>query len=144
MGRFKDKAIDDRNQLVESFEGTFAEIYSEALQILIDRQRKYGPENIREQGIFGIMTRIGNDKLERVRQCLNGSVKNGRIALEPIDSGTEENDTFEDALIDIANYALIAVALHRGVWGRPLMDKFNNFHDEDDFELPDILKDLDI
>ena len=164
MGAFKNRDIDEKNalreaararggQYTDSFEGAFSVIYSEALELLINRQRKYGPENIRQQGIYGVITRIADDKLARVKQSLNGTLENGRLELDPIETKGntgEGDDSFEDALLDIANYALIALALHRGEWGKPLIedmdDDFDKFiHDwskEDDFDLPDILNNI--
>lgn len=104
----------------ESFEGEFKKIFSEAFMLLVERQRKYGPANIEQQGIPGIITRIKDDKLSRVKRALNGRIVNGEIYLDPIVDADDE--TFEDALLDIANYALIALALKRGVWGRPLWE----------------------
>ena len=164
MGAFKNRDIDAKNalreaaksrggQYTDSFEGAFSVIYSEALELLINRQRKYGPENIRQQGIYGVITRIADDKLARVKQSLNGTLENGRLELDPIETKGntgEGDDSFEDALLDIANYALIALALHRGEWGKPLIedmdDDFEKFIDdwskEDDFDLPDILNNI--
>lgn len=164
MGAFKNRDIDEQNALCEAakarqekytdtFEGTFSVIYSEALELLINRQRKYGPDNIRQQGIYGVITRIADDKLARVKQSLNGRLENGKLILDPVKTkgGTGEgDDSFEDALLDIANYALIALALHRGEWGKPLIedmdDELDKFIDEwtkdDDFDLPDILNNI--
>ena len=50
---------------------------------------------------------------------MNGRVVNGKVVIDPI-SDREAADTFEDALLDIANYSLIALALKRGLWGKPL------------------------
>jgi hypothetical protein len=116
-----------------SFQGVFKEIYDEAFNLLVERQRKYGPENIRSQGIYGVLTRLSDDKIARVKQSLQGTVVNGKIELEPI-LDAEATDTFEDALLDIANYALIALSLHRGVWGFPLDEDL----DEDEEEGIDI------
>lgn len=102
-----------------TFEDVFEEIFKEALDLLIERQRKYGPDNIANQGIYGIITRIADDKISRVRTAMNGKVVNGKIIIDPIQD-REAEDTFEDALLDIANYALIALALKRGLWGKPL------------------------
>ncbi len=49
---------------------------------------------------------------------MNGRVVNGKVELDQMDESTEES--LEDTLLDIANYALIAVALRRGTWGKPL------------------------
>ena len=102
-----------------TFEDVFEDIFKEALDLLIERQRKYGPDNISGQGIYGIITRIADDKISRVKTAMNGKVVNGRVSIDPI-ADSEAEDTFEDALLDIANYALIALALKRGLWGKPL------------------------
>ena len=113
-----------RNRLntTETFEDVFSGIYSEALEILIERQKKYGPNNIRQLGLYGVFSRLAFDKIERVRRSLNGRVVNGDVIL---DLGGEDfaDESFEDALFDIANYALIIIALRRGQWGRPMADE---------------------
>lgn len=105
-----------------TFQQAFAQIFDETFDLLVERQRKYGPENIRNQGIYGVVNRLADDKVARVRQSLQGDVVNGQVVLNPI-IDREATDTFEDALKDIANYAMIALALHRGVWGLPLSDE---------------------
>ena len=104
-----------------SFESLFKGIFAEAFDLLVERQRKYGPENIASLGMFGVFGRLADDKVERIRRSLNGTVKHGRIVLEPVDDFADES--FEDALKDIANYALILLALHRGLWGFPMEDE---------------------
>jgi hypothetical protein len=108
-----------------SFQETFADIFQETFDLLIARQQKYGPDNILQQGILGIFTRMNDDKMNRVRKVLNGTVVDGRVALDPI-VDEQDDDTFEDALMDIANYALIMLSLHRGVWGKPLQEDLND------------------
>jgi hypothetical protein len=110
----------DPKPLETTFEDVFDGIAFEGLKILYDRQRKYGPENIRQQGLWGILTRIKDDKIERVRAALNGSIKRGVIVLDEI--ADENDETFEDALFDISNYALIMIAVKRGIWGFPLRE----------------------
>lgn len=106
-----------------TFEDTFVGIFSETFDLLVERQKKYGPKNIAQQGLFGILTRIKDDKISRIMRALNGRVENGQIILDAIDLSGEEGDTLEDALKDVANYALIALALLRGAWGRPLAEE---------------------
>ena len=103
----------------DTFEAVFEDIFREALDLLIERQRKYGPDNIANQGLYGIITRIADDKIARVRTAMNGRVVYVKVVIDPI-SDREAADTFEDALLDIANYSLIALALKRGLWGKPL------------------------
>ena len=112
--------VTDPKDLQPTFEDVFDGIAFEALQILYDRQRKYGPENIRQQGLWGIFTRIKDDKIERVRRAFNGAIKQGLIRLDEITDSDDES--FEDALFDIANYALIMIAVKRGVWGFPMRE----------------------
>lgn len=102
-----------------TFEDTFDDIFGEAFDLLIARQRKYGPTNIAQQGIYGVFKRIRDDKMARIGRVLNGRIVAGEIVLDALPDG-DSDDTLEDALLDVANYALIMLALKRGVWGRPL------------------------
>lgn len=106
--------------LPDTFEDVFDGLAFEALSILYDRQRAYGPENIRRQGLWGMFTRIKDDKIARVQTAFNGSIERGVISLNDIEDS--DDDTFEDALFDIANYALIMIAVKRGQWGHPLRE----------------------
>lgn len=104
-----------------SFEAEFQKIYSQAFSLLVLKQRRYGNSNIEQLGLHGVISRISFDKVSRALKFLNGRVVNGKVELDPMDSGADES--LEDTLLDIANYALIAVALKRGVWGKPLEDE---------------------
>jgi hypothetical protein len=104
----------------KTFEDTFKEIYDEAFQLLCDKQRRYGNSNIEQLGLHGVISRIGNDKIARAKKFLQGKVVDGQVILDPLDIQTDES--LSDTLLDIANYALIAVALKRGVWGAPMRE----------------------
>lgn len=94
-------------------------VLDEMHQIMLDRQAKYGPENIRAQGLYGVLTRGASDKQARVMGALNGHVVRGQVRLDPI-VDTEDDDTFEDGCIDWANYVgPIALMLKRGWWDLP-------------------------
>jgi hypothetical protein len=101
-----------------TFQEVFRGIFDETFDLLVERQKKYGPDNIAQQGLFGVFGRISNDKIQRLKRSLNGVVYNGDIVLDAIEDF--EDESFEDSLKDVANYALIMLALHRGVWGAPL------------------------
>lgn len=101
-----------------TFQSTFQSIFDEAFDLLVERQRKYGPENIRKLGVFGVFGRLSDDKVERLRRAMNGRIEHGNAIID--DFADFGDESFEDALFDIANYALIIIALKRGVWGRPL------------------------
>jgi hypothetical protein len=102
----------------DTFQDVFRGLFSESFSLLVERQAKYGNLNIQQLGLHGVMSRIANDKMSRVMKSLNGKIVDGQVVLDPIDEYKDE--AFEDALIDIANYALIAISLKRGTWGMPL------------------------
>jgi hypothetical protein len=103
-----------------TFQDVFAGISKEGFDLLVERQRKYGPENIKTLGMFGVFERMASDKIERVRRGMNGTIKHGVIELDFTDY---DDESFEDALFDIANYAHIMIAVKRRLWGLPLDDK---------------------
>lgn len=91
-----------------NFEDMFEWLQMDCLNIMIDRQRKYGPKNIPEFGTFGTLVRM-NDKFERL--------KNLHSKFEELkDDSTYSDESLEDTLIDIANYANIMRAQLRGWW----------------------------
>lgn len=104
-----------------TFEETFADIYTEAFNLLVQRQRRYGDKNIEQQGMWGVLTRIADDKISRLKRSFNGQIVNGSIELNDI-TERDESESFEDACIDVMNYAAILLALKRGLWGRPLSE----------------------
>ncbi len=112
----KEEPVPD-NQ-VKTFEKTFREIYDEAFRLLCEKQARYGDSNIEQLGLHGVISRIGNDKIARARKFMQGRIVDGHVILDPLDEGTHES--LADTLLDIANYALIAVALQRGLWGAPM------------------------
>jgi len=105
-----------------TFQEVFSEIFDESWQVLVDRQAKYGNVNIQQLGLYGVLSRVANDKMSRVMKSLNGSIVDGKVHLDAIED-KHRDEAFEDALFDIANYALIAIAVKRGVWGKPLEEK---------------------
>lgn len=104
----------------ETFQDVFRDIYAEAFNLLAKRQAKYGDLNIHQLGLYGVLSRVANDKVSRVMKSMNGQIVDGKIILDTIKE-EHADEMFEDALLDIANYALIAIALKRGLWGK----KFN-------------------
>lgn len=103
-----------------TFREYFQGIFDDALELLIDRQRKYGPENIRSQGFYGVFTRLRNDKINRLARSLSGQIKEGVLTIEFDERVTDES--IEDTLLDIMNYAAILLSLYRGDWCPPMGD----------------------
>lgn len=102
----------------QTFEKVFGKIYNEAYDLLCEKQSRYGDSNIEQLGLHGVISRIGNDKIARAKKFMQGKIVDGQVILDPLDEGTYES--LADTLLDIANYALIAVALQRGLWGAPM------------------------
>jgi hypothetical protein len=121
----KDHVVPERVKAMldtpKTFEDTFADIFAEAFNLLVDRQRKYGPDNIKRLGLWGTFDRLSADKIERLRRAFQGEMKGG--VLKTWLNEDYDDESFEDALLDIANYALIMLALKRGVWGKPLREE---------------------
>src|SRR5690606_9871337 len=91
-------AVMDRPQ---TFEDALDTILAEMRAVMIERQLKYGSENILDCGKPGIAVRL-SDKAARLRNAwLNGK-------------GTNVTDeSVDDTLIDAANYAVIGLMLRR-------------------------------
>lgn len=102
----------------ETFQATFQQIFDEAFRLLVSRQKKYGPENVRSLGFFGVFGRLADDKVERIRRALNGKVVHGKVELEAMQDFQDES--VDDSLLDLINYGAILLALKRGQWGKPL------------------------
>ena len=103
-----------------TFEQVAQDIYDECFDLLVQRQKRYGPTNIDQQGPWGVLSRIANDKIARIKRAFNGQVVHGEIVLDPI-TDTDTDESYEDALKDLVNYGVILLLLHRGLWGKPLM-----------------------
>lgn len=65
------------------------------LNILVKKQRDYGPENIRRFGRQGLLVRM-HDKVARLENLLNND-------------GSPENESIHDTVLDIIGYAAIGI-----------------------------------
>lgn len=115
----------------ERFKNALGMMMGTGRNILLDKRRQRGTANIEHQGLQGIVTRISQDKLERVKRFAENQAL--RKMLEARGATEEEMRKFagmdaslhalggeasgvEDDLLDIANYCYIALALLKGVW----------------------------
>lgn len=91
-----------------TFQAMMQALADEALALCAQRQRKYGPTNITRvtDPLYGLAVRLGDKvaRLEHLRSTGQG------------DDSADESVT--DTLMDIANYALIGLAVQRGWWTR--------------------------
>jgi hypothetical protein len=107
--------MDQGNSVVpQEFVKYFESLYKDALDILVERQEGYGPSNIEALGPYGVFSRLASDKVSRIANELNGVIDNGEAIV------TDEWYTagVHDALMDIANYAMILVSLGQGQWSK--------------------------
>jgi hypothetical protein len=94
----------------------FSKIQDEMLELFLRKQADYGPTNVgmgsevvdtdykAKRSLTGLSVRM-NDKVQRL---LNLTLNNK----------IPKNESLEDTLIDIANYAVMALIVQRKVWGR--------------------------
>ena len=81
-------------------------VMDELRETMIEKQRDYGPGNIADFGDFGVLVRA-NDKMSRLKNLY----KTG---------DAPRNETVDDSWGDLANYAVIALMVRRGIWGLPM------------------------
>ena len=95
------------------FEWMMFPYYRKAFEVLVERQRRYGPANILKAGEWGVMEQIQN-KVSRARAQLNGSIEAGSVVLDEMSPETAE--VYRDSLLDLVNYSIILLALSDGSW----------------------------
>ena len=89
------------------FEGLFEAWYDEAndiFDLFTRKHQSYGPDNISGTGFQGVITRLW-DKINRLR----------RLTLTGIDNPLVD-ESVEDTLMDLANYAIIGLLLLHNIW----------------------------
>lgn len=90
------------------FEDAVDQIMTELKELMISKQKDYGPGNIMSFGEFGVLVRA-NDKMERLKNLLTKK-------RDP------SNESIEDTWKDLANYGIIALMVRRGIFELPLRD----------------------
>ena len=73
----------------------------ENLAVLDKKQRDYGSRNISEFGEIGILMRVW-DKICRLKNLMGKE--------------NPKNESIDDSWLDMANYAIIAILVRRGIW----------------------------
>lgn len=90
----------------KTFQESVEEISHECDNLLISKQRDYGPKNILKFGEYGCLVRA-SDKIERLINLLDSKQDS-------------ENETIEDSWKDLRNYAQIALMLRKNQFDLPL------------------------
>jgi hypothetical protein len=90
------------------FEEALDSVLGEMRELMISKQKDYGSKNIMEFGEYGVLVRA-NDKMARLKNLL-------QAGKEP------NNESVEDSWLDLANYAVIALMVRRGIFDLPMSD----------------------
>ena len=101
------KPIARGNTSSQDFAAGVWSVMDEIGNLLISKQADYGPGNINNAfggPMNGLMVRIG-DKFERLKNLLSSGSK-------------PQHESIEDSFKDMANYAVIALMVERGLWPR--------------------------
>ena len=89
----------------------FQKITADMYKTHIEKNNCYGSGNIAELGMKGTFCRI-HDKVSRLKQLVWKADENA------IKSAKGMNESVEDTLLDLANYAVIALIQSRNKWGK--------------------------
>ncbi len=101
----RDSSSTSADPVMNKFVADSWDIIDELGNLLISKQRDYGPGNINNAyggPINGLMVRMG-DKFERLKNLLASG-------------HTPEHESIEDSFKDLANYCIIAMMVTRGTW----------------------------
>ena len=104
--------VQGNNRVPSEFVEYFQGLYDYALSVMVERQQGYGPTNIEALGAYGVFSRLASDKVSRIANELSGVIDSGEAIV--VDDWFTEG--VRDALVDIANYAMILIALGEGKW----------------------------
>jgi len=91
----------------EDYEGLFAHWYNEVERIgelFQNKHRSYGPDNISGTGLRGVVIRSW-DEINRLRHLVVTGID------DPL-----ADESVEDTLRDLANYAIIGLLLLHNIW----------------------------
>lgn len=106
---------------MNNFENDVHGIFVELEALLLQKHHDYGPTNISQSPggpLNGIVVRMW-DKFARIRNLYQAQT-------QPV------NEPLEDSFKDVANYAVIALLVQRGLWDNPLEEdneKSEGIHD---------------
>lgn len=88
-----------------TFQEALGLVLDDMRELMIAKQRDYGPGNILDFGDQGVLVRA-NDKVARLKNLYKGN--------------RPQNESIDDSWVDLANYAVIAMMVRRGYWGLPM------------------------
>ena len=112
MGRIYNKELVDNIlatlECTEDITREFVIIALDDVQTFDEKQRDYGPGNIKEFGEFGVLVRV-SDKFARLRNLLRGGMTDPKIP---------SNESIDDSWKDTSVYGIIARLVRHGIWDK--------------------------
>lgn len=90
----------------KTFEEAVKIVANEIAELVIERQRKYGHDNINAFGEYGILVRV-YDKHARIKNMIENDIK-------------DTNEPKTDSWMDNGGYSILAVMLDRDWFKLPL------------------------
>lgn len=91
----------------------FRKIIETMYQLHLQKNADYSPHNVLATGFLGLVTRVW-DKTARLMNLTGFDIGSGKY----LGPKTATNESLEDTLLDLANYAIIGLILRRGKWGK--------------------------
>ena len=105
--------------VVDKYPGTtrsFIQIQKEMYNLFLHKQDDYGPSNI---GLGKAIVETDEDiKNSLIGLSVRMNDKVSRLVHLTMNKKEPNNETIDDTLIDLANYAVMALIVTKGVWGK--------------------------
>lgn len=107
------------------FEEELDRTFAQMRKVMLEKRSLRGTTNITNQGMMGVVQRMGEDKLSRIKRgvetrWLREKLRERNISVNIIDEILPLEsvcvESLEDDLIDVANYAIIGISLLHGTW----------------------------
>lgn len=99
---------------------------NQCVQILMEKRELRGTDNIQVQGLPGVLRRMQDDKMSRVRkqaedvsfwqEAVRRGLDPSTVMEDPTKAKARDGSGIKDDLMDIINYSVIAIALIEGWW----------------------------
>lgn len=92
---------------------SFKKIIEEMYQVHLEKNHDYSPRSILSVGEVGLATRVW-DKVTRLLNLTGFNIETGEYTKPK----SPKNESINDTLLDLANYAIIWKILREGNWGK--------------------------
>lgn len=93
--------------------GAFREIIDKMYRTHLEKNQDYSPANIRAMGELGLSTRVW-DKVARLLNLMGFDIERGTYSSKK----EPKNESIDDTLLDLANYAIIWQIYRQNKWGK--------------------------